>query len=70
MWPRFREQSSNWFCRIGLGLGIGTILVILALNHRAVDPKVEGSSPFGLVVKKPCFWPVVYRLSYVWPTDS
>ena len=37
MWPRFREQSSNWFCRIGLGLGIGTILIILALNHSAVD---------------------------------
>ncbi len=37
MWRKIREQGPNWCCRIGLGLAIGSVLVVLASNNRAAD---------------------------------
>jgi hypothetical protein len=37
MWRKLRKQGSNWCCRIGLGLAIGTVLIVLASNNRCAD---------------------------------
>ena len=37
MWQKLRKQGSHWCCRIGLGLAIGTVLIVLASNNRAAD---------------------------------
>jgi len=37
MWPKLREQGSNWCCRIGLGLAICGALIGLASSNRFAD---------------------------------
>ena len=37
MWKKLRQQGSNWCSRIGLGLALCTVLVILASTNRCAD---------------------------------